>query len=128
MQHPRTARPASVLLGMVYLCFSLACVPDIIAAANIYDKYGGSFFLFLSLFFGAMALYAEPEAIATRAVVLAAGAPRTRRLCHFLRAGPRHSSSSLNSPRGSKMASTRPDVLGDHYDDRLCARSNCHSH
>lgn len=70
MQHPRTARPASVLLGMVYLCFSLACVPDIIAAANIYDKYGGSFFLFLSLFFGAMALYAATEAIATRAVVL----------------------------------------------------------
>ncbi|MGB6132098.1 MAG: hypothetical protein WBG54_09970 [Acidobacteriaceae bacterium] len=61
IQHPRTARIASVVLGIVYLCFSLACVPDIIAAANIYEKYGGSFFLFLSLFFGAMALYAATE-------------------------------------------------------------------
>ena len=58
MQHARTARLASVVLCVVYLSFSLACVPDIIAAANIYDKYGGSFFLFYSLFCGAIALYA----------------------------------------------------------------------
>jgi len=50
------------------LCFSLACVPDIIAAANIYDKYGGSLFLFFSLFCGAIALYAATEADAARAV------------------------------------------------------------
>ena len=62
-------RWASVVLCVVYLCFSLACVPDIIAAANIYDKYGGSFFLFVSLFCGAIALYAATEADAARAVV-----------------------------------------------------------
>jgi hypothetical protein len=68
MLYPRTARSASVVLGIVYLCFSLACVPDIIAAANIYDKYGGSFFLFFSLLCGAVALYAATEANAARAV------------------------------------------------------------
>jgi hypothetical protein len=40
------------------LCFALACVPDIIAAANVYDKYGGSFFVYFSFFCGALALYA----------------------------------------------------------------------
>jgi hypothetical protein len=67
--YPRTARSASVVLGIVYLCFSLACVPDIIAAANVYDKYGGSFFLFFSMVCGAIALYAATEANAARAVV-----------------------------------------------------------
>ena len=56
--YPRTARLASVVLCFVYLCFSLACVPDIIAASNIYERYGGSFFLFFSLLCGAIALYA----------------------------------------------------------------------
>lgn len=65
--HPRSARPASVILGIVFLCFSLACVPDTLAASNIYEKYGGSFFLFLSLFFAAMALYAATEANTARA-------------------------------------------------------------
>jgi hypothetical protein len=66
--YPRTARLASVVLCVVYLCFSLACVPDIVAAANIYDKYGGSFFLFFSLFCGAIALYAATETSAAKAV------------------------------------------------------------
>jgi hypothetical protein len=70
MQHPRTVRVASLVLSIVYLCFSLACVPDILAATNVYDKYGGSFFLFLSLVCGAMASYAATEASAARAVVL----------------------------------------------------------
>ncbi len=69
IQHPRTVRIASVVLGIVYLCFSLACIPDIIAAANIYEKYGGSFFLFLSLFWGALALYTATEVNAARAAV-----------------------------------------------------------
>ena len=69
MQYPRTARLASVVLCVVYLCFSLACVPDIIAASNIYDRYGGSFFLFFSLLCGAIALYAATEANAVRAVM-----------------------------------------------------------
>lgn len=67
--HPRTARLPSVVLGVVYLCFSLACIPDTIAAANIYDKYGGSFFLFFSLLCGAIALYAATEADTARGVV-----------------------------------------------------------
>lgn len=69
MLYPRTARSASVVLCIVYLCFSLACIPDLIAAANIYDKYGGSFFLFFSLFCGAIALHAATEADAARAIV-----------------------------------------------------------
>jgi hypothetical protein len=69
IQHPRTVRVASVVLGIVYLCFSLACIPDIIAAANVYEKYGGSFFLFLSLACGAIALYAATETNAARAEV-----------------------------------------------------------
>jgi len=62
MQYPRSARAASVALCFVYLSFSLACVPDIIAASNIYERYGGSFFLFFSLLCGAIALYAATGA------------------------------------------------------------------
>jgi hypothetical protein len=69
MQHPRTARLASGVLGVVYLLFSLACVPDIIAASNVYERYGGSFFQFFSLLCGAIALYAATEANAARTVV-----------------------------------------------------------
>lgn len=61
IQLPRTVRPAALLLAIVYLGFSLACVPDIVAAANTYDKYGGSFFIFLSLFFAALAVFAVTE-------------------------------------------------------------------
>lgn len=65
----RTARLASVVLSVVYLCFSLACVPDIIAASNIYERYGGSFFLFSSLVCGAIAPYAATEADGARALL-----------------------------------------------------------
>jgi len=68
MQYPRTMRLASVVLCVVYLCFSLACIPDIIAASNVYDRYGGSFFLFFSLVCGAIALYAAAEETAARAL------------------------------------------------------------
>ena len=69
MQFPRTVRLAAVVLWVVYLCFSLACIPGIIAAANIYERYGGSFFRFFSLLCGAIALYAASEANAARALV-----------------------------------------------------------
>ena len=69
IQHPRTTRLASVILCIVYLCFSLACIPDIVAAANVYEKYGGSFFLFFSLFCGALALCAATEVNPARAVL-----------------------------------------------------------
>ncbi|MGB8031584.1 MAG: hypothetical protein WCF30_18180 [Terracidiphilus sp.] len=68
IQYPRTGRWASAGLCIIYLCFSLACVPDIIAASNIYDRFGGSFFLFFSLLCGAIALYAGTEANGARAV------------------------------------------------------------
>jgi hypothetical protein len=70
MQYPRAVRTAAVVLCVVYLCFSLACIPDFIAAANIYERYGGSFFQFFSLLCGAIALYAATEANAARAVLL----------------------------------------------------------
>lgn len=66
MQYPRTARLASVVLGVVYLLFSLACIPGIIAAPSIYAQYG-SFFEQFSLLCGAIALYAATNA--ARAVV-----------------------------------------------------------
>ena len=68
MQHPRTARAGSVMLCVVYLCFSLACLPDIVAAPAVYATYG-SFFEQLSLLSGAMALYAVTETNPVRAVV-----------------------------------------------------------
>lgn len=66
MQFPRTGRTASVVLCVVYFCFALACIPDIITASNTYERYGGSFFLFLSLLCGAIALYAATETNAAR--------------------------------------------------------------
>jgi len=66
MQYPRTARLASIVLGIVYLLFSLACIPGIVAAPTIYVHYG-SFFEQFSLLCGAVALYAATEANAARA-------------------------------------------------------------
>jgi hypothetical protein len=68
IQHPRTARLASVVIGVVYLLFSLACIPGIIAAPTVYAQYG-SFFEQFSLLCGAIALYAATEASLARAVV-----------------------------------------------------------
>jgi hypothetical protein len=69
IQFPRTTRLAAIVLCIVYLCFALACVPDIIAAANVYDKFGGSFFVYFSFLCGALALYATTEAIPARAAL-----------------------------------------------------------
>ncbi len=68
MQYPRTARLASIVLGVVYLLFSLACIPGIIAAPTIYAVYG-SFFEQFAMLCGAIALYAATEGDAARAVV-----------------------------------------------------------
>jgi hypothetical protein len=68
MQHPRTARWASIILSAVYSLFSLVCVPGIIAASNLFERYGGSFFQQLSLLCGAIALYAATETNAAKAV------------------------------------------------------------
>jgi len=67
MLHPRTVRGAAVVLSVVYLLFSLACIPGIIAAPSVYDSYG-SFFEQFCLLCGAIALFAMTEANAGRAV------------------------------------------------------------
>jgi len=61
MQYQRTMRLASVVLGIVYLLFSLACIPAIVAAPTVYAQYG-NFFEQFSLVCGAIALYAATEA------------------------------------------------------------------
>lgn len=68
MPYPRTARLASVVLGVVYLLFSLACIPAILAAPAVYATYG-SFFEQFSLLSGSMALYAAMETNRARALV-----------------------------------------------------------
>ena len=68
MQYLGTARSASVILSVVYLLFSLACIPGIIAAPTVYAAYG-SFFEQFSLLCGTIALYTATEASAARAVV-----------------------------------------------------------
>lgn len=55
-----TTRLASVVLCVVYLIFSLACIPGIVAAPDVYAQYG-SFFEQFSLLSGALALYAMTE-------------------------------------------------------------------
>ena len=67
MQYTRTAHLASIVLGIIYLLFSLACIPGIIAAPTIYVHYG-SFFEQFSLLCGAIALHAATEVNAARAV------------------------------------------------------------
>ena len=69
LQFPRSVRLGSVALGVVYLLFSLACIPGVIAGANPYERYGGNFFQHFSLLCGALALYAATGASAARAVL-----------------------------------------------------------
>jgi hypothetical protein len=69
MQYPRTTRLASVVLCVVFACFSLASIPGIIKAPTVYAQYG-SFFEQFSLLCGAVALNAATAANAARAVAL----------------------------------------------------------
>ncbi len=67
IEYPRTARLAAIVLGVVYSLFSLACIPGIVTAPAIYDKYG-SFFEQFSLLCGAIAVYAATQTNAARAL------------------------------------------------------------
>ena len=67
IQFPRTAHWASIVLGSIYLLFSVACIPGILAAPAVYVHYGSFFEQFSSLC-GAIALYAATEANAAGAV------------------------------------------------------------
>lgn len=62
---PRTARLASLVLGVVYVLFSLACIPGIIAAPAAFGQYDG-FFEQFCLLCGAIAVYAATETSAVR--------------------------------------------------------------
>jgi hypothetical protein len=70
IQFSRTLRLASAALAIVYLLFALANIPDIIAATNVYDRYGGSFFQFFSMLCGAVALYSTTQSDVTGATTL----------------------------------------------------------
>jgi len=63
---PRAARPASILLGVIYAIFSLLCIPGILKAPAVYVEYG-SFFEQFSLLCGAVAVYASTQTNAARA-------------------------------------------------------------
>jgi hypothetical protein len=60
IQFPRTVHLASTVLGIVYLLFSLSCVPGIVGAPKVEAQYG-SFFEQFCLFSGALALFAATE-------------------------------------------------------------------
>jgi hypothetical protein len=77
---PRSARIASIVLGVVYLLFSLACIPGIFAAPTIYAQYG-SFFEQFCLLCGAVAGYAATEAYAARRTALGRAARLGLGLC-----------------------------------------------
>jgi hypothetical protein len=65
----RTARSASIVLGIVYLLFSLLCIAGIFAAPIVYAAYG-SFFEQFCLVCGAVAVYAETEPNAAQVAAL----------------------------------------------------------
>ncbi len=65
---PPTLRVGAIILGIVYLLFSLACIPAIVAAPATYVTYG-SFFEQFSAFCGAIAVYAASQTNVARSVV-----------------------------------------------------------
>lgn len=65
----RTARFASIVLGVVYAIFTLACVPGIVSKPGVYVEYG-NFFQWLSLVCGALAAFAATETNAARSIIL----------------------------------------------------------
>jgi hypothetical protein len=58
VQFRRTAKTGAVVLGAVYLVFALLCVPRIVAAPQIYDRWG-NFFEQFSMVTGAALIYAR---------------------------------------------------------------------
>ena len=77
---PRTARSASIVLGVVYAIFSLVAVAGIVAAPKLFDPYDG-FFEQLCLLCGAVAVYAVTQPNATQTVKLAKAARLGLGLC-----------------------------------------------
>lgn len=80
LPYPRSARAASIALGVVYLLFDLACIPGIVADAKTYVRYG-NFFEWFSLVNGAIAAYAATEVNAARFAAFANAARLGLGLC-----------------------------------------------
>jgi len=80
MQYPGTARSASVVLGVVYSLFSLACIPGIIAASTIYAHYGSFFEQFSLLCSTRLSRRVQGNRGSDRPT----GTPWTRSLCDFI--------------------------------------------
>jgi hypothetical protein len=70
---PRTARVASIVLGVVYGLFSLVCLAGVAASPATFDEYD-SFFEQFALLSGAIAVYAASDANAARAAALSRAA------------------------------------------------------
>ncbi|HEY6326887.1 MAG TPA: hypothetical protein VIW73_10300 [Candidatus Cybelea sp.] len=68
LMFPRSARPASIVLIVVYALFSLACVPGIVAAPRVFGQYDG-FFEQFSLLCGVTAVYAATAADGAQATL-----------------------------------------------------------
>ncbi|MBV9407072.1 MAG: hypothetical protein JO211_17115 [Acidobacteriaceae bacterium] len=69
IQFAPSTRWGSLVLGVVYSSFALACLAGVVAAPHIYAQYG-SFFEQFSLLCGAMGVYAASETNAARAVMV----------------------------------------------------------
>ncbi len=79
-QFPRAERLAAIILTIVYLFFSLACIPGIIAAPAVFEHYG-SFFEQFSALCGAIALVAAMGAGAVMVKALGQAARLGLGLC-----------------------------------------------
>lgn len=69
LPYARSTRVASIVLGVVYAIFSLACVPAIVVAPKHFGPYDG-FFEQFSLLCGAIAVYAATGPGAARSLAL----------------------------------------------------------
>ncbi|HYL28020.1 MAG TPA: hypothetical protein VEW74_09315 [Candidatus Nitrosotalea sp.] len=77
---PLAARPAAIVLGIVYAMFSLLCLPGILKAPAVYVEYG-SFFEQFSLLCGALAVYVSTLANTAQAQSLGRAARIGLGLC-----------------------------------------------
>lgn len=78
--YPRAARAASIVLLAVTAVFALACIPAIMKYPTTYFTYG-SFFEFLSLVCGALALYSATGTNAAQSATVARGSRIALGIC-----------------------------------------------
>ncbi|MGH7660807.1 MAG: hypothetical protein ACRENA_07835 [Vulcanimicrobiaceae bacterium] len=84
MLHPRTAYAATIALGTLYVVFSLACIPGIVAAPASYVQYG-NFFEQFSVVCGALSAFASrvARAVARLGLGLCAASFATAQAVYF---------------------------------------------